>query len=106
MFYTPDWSEGGADQLIRDTLWGIVLVVVAGVYASKWHTPYRDAEGAAGLVISANTLTAMSGLDEFLLLFCPFESVQGQVVMVGKLLFAEVGNILGFTANAANAVRG
>jgi hypothetical protein len=106
MFFTPDWSKGGADQLLRDTTWGIVFLVVAGVYASKWHTPYRDATGAPGLVVSANTLTAMSGLDEFLLFLCPLESVQGQVVMVGKLLFAEVGNILGFTANVVNAVRG
>ncbi len=96
--YVPPFmpADGAKWQLTRDVTWGVCFLVLSAVYAGIWNKGYRDlSDGKAdGLVISANTLAALSDLVEAgLFAFDPNEP-QGQIIMIGKGVFAETSNLL------------
>ena len=59
----------GHRQVIRDTIWGAIMLVTSAVYAHFWPDSYRDAPKAEGLVLSGNIFGSMSAICELLMLF-------------------------------------
>ena len=85
------------NQVIRDTISGVIMLLLSAVYAAEWPASYRDAPKAPGLVLSANIFNSVSSICEApLLAGNPWLVLE--FVLPVKLTAATVSSILGFTA--------
>ena len=88
----------GHRQVIRDTIWGAIMLVTSAVYAHFWPDSYRDAPKAEGLVLTGNIFGSMSAICELLMLFFnPWDWMLVEAAV--KMILTVVSNALGFTAN-------
>jgi outer membrane protein assembly factor BamB len=89
-------------QAGRDTITGVITLILSAVYAHFWPASYCDAPKAKGLVLSSNIFGSLSSISEAPLLLLDPE----WLIVVGpiKLIFFVVGNTLGFTANVLDLV--
>ncbi len=86
------------NQVKRDTISGVVILLLSAVWAAEWPAGYRDAPKAPGLVLSANIFSSVSGICEApLLAGNPWLVLE--FVLPVKLTAATVSSILGFTAD-------
>ena len=85
------------NQVQRDTISGVIMLLLSAVYAAEWPASYRDAPKAPGLVLSANIFNSVSTICEApLLAGNPWLVLE--FVLPVKLTAATVSSILGFTA--------
>ena len=89
-------------QAGRDTVTGVITLILSAVYAHFWPASYCDAPKAKGLVLSSNIFGSLSSICEAPLLLLDPE----WLIVVGpvKFIFFVVGNTLGFTANVLDLV--
>lgn len=82
-------------QVGRDIVTGVIMLIISAVYAHLWPASYCDAPKAKGIILSANIFNSMSSICEAGLLPDP-----DLVVVVGpvKFILYLVGSTLDFAA--------
>jgi hypothetical protein len=101
------FADGSAtDQTDRDSVNGLLLLVVASVYAHFWPDTYLNAPKAKGLTLTANIFTFSSSISEIAMSVGGFEEAVFLYTAAAKASLFTVGNVLTFTANVLGAVDG
>ena len=95
-------------QAGRDTIFGVITLVISAVYAAVWPASYRDAPKAPGLVLSSNIFSSMSSICEVPLALMPEPTPYNDTVLIYDLPIKAalylIGAILGFTADVLGLV--
>ncbi|VTU41430.1 outer membrane biogenesis protein BamB (plasmid) [Variovorax sp. PBS-H4] len=99
--------DGQQYQLGRDVTWGTVFLVMSAVYAGVWNSGYRDLSNGKGpgMVISANTLAAMSNLVELGLYAFDVDSPPGQAFLAGKAVTSETSDVISWIGNVLGGLQ-
>lgn len=95
-------------QARRDTIFGVITLVISAVYAALWPASYRDAPKAPGLLLSSNIFSSMSSICEVPLALMPEPTPYNDTVLIYDLPIKAalylVGAILGFTGDVLGLV--
>ena len=83
-------------QVVRNTVTGVITLILSAVYAHFWPASYCDAPKAKGMILSANIFNSTSSICEAPLLLSGADGI----VVLGpvKFIFYLLGSTLGFAA--------
>lgn len=95
-------EETWQEQAGRDTLFGVIMIVVSAVYAPIWPSGYLNAGKAKGLALTANIFQGLYSVSEILLILGgkEYELVEYVTMMV----VTEIYSLLGFATNVVQLV--
>jgi len=95
-------EETWQEQAGRDTLFGVIMIVVSAVFAPIWPSGYLNAGKAKGLALTANIFQGLYSVSEILLILGGKENELTEYITM--MVVTEIYSLLGFATNVVQLV--